>query len=101
MIDLSLPINFLRPVLEFLYTNRSEEICSSRDLDYLCHMLVIADQYMLNDLHHLCQSALFKCLTLKNAIDLLKFCQAFDAERLKRVVIEFICLNMPHFFDSR
>ncbi|KAB7495095.1 Inhibitor of Bruton tyrosine kinase [Armadillidium nasatum] len=99
-IEISIPSNILIPILDFLYTDDTPLVSESKDLDFLCRILMLAHQYLIEELNVLCQISLFRCLTLKNCFDLLRFCLVYDAVHLRDAILEFICLNIAYYFDN-
>ena len=100
-LSLPLPAATVQTVIDFLYTDESVRVEKSEDLEYVCNILVVADQFLLCRLKQICESQLTKLLTLKNVTELLQFSVNFLAEQLERSSMQFICLNLPAILENR
>ena len=100
-LSLPLPAATVQTVIDFLYTDESVRVEKSEDLEYVCNILVVADQFLLCRLKQICESQLTKLLTLKNVTELLQFSVNFLAEQLERSTMQFICLNLPAILENR
>ncbi|XP_022911111.2 inhibitor of Bruton tyrosine kinase [Onthophagus taurus] len=99
-IDLPYTLNILEFFLEFIYTDKIKSI-SIIDIDSLCHLLQLSDQYLIERLHNLCQIELCYRLSFKNAVEMFAISAAFNATELQRCTMEFICSNLPTFLDLK
>ena len=100
-LSLPLPASTVQTVLDYLYTDESVRVQKSEDLEFVCNILVVADQFLLSRLKQICESQLTKLLTLKNVTELLQFSVNFLADQLERTTMQFICLNLPAILESR
>ena len=57
-------------------------------------VLPLAEVYGLEGLRKLCERALAKSLNIENAVDILVHANAYNAQDLKKVCIDYICLNI-------
>ncbi|XP_045150254.1 inhibitor of Bruton tyrosine kinase [Echinops telfairi] len=73
----------------------------SQDVDFICNVLVVADQFLITRLKEICEVALTENLTLKNAAMLLEFAAMYNAEQLKLSCLQFIGLNMAALLEAR
>ncbi|CAG9133929.1 unnamed protein product [Plutella xylostella] len=99
----TLPVNhgILLPIINFLYTDRCPEVESSESLDYICSVLVVADQLFISRLREMCESALANMITLKNCAELCQFAHTYNATQLKQYCMEFISLNIGSILENR
>lgn len=101
--SLSLPISsdILDVILDYLYTGNAPGVFASEDPEFVCHVLVIADQLLIIRLKEMCEMALVELLTLKNASELLQLAFVYNAVQLKKACMEYICVNLPAVIESR
>uniref|UniRef100_A0A673VL06 Inhibitor of Bruton tyrosine kinase n=1 Tax=Salmo trutta TaxID=8032 RepID=A0A673VL06_SALTR len=71
----------LQVILDYVYTDESPTIKESLNVEFVCNVLVVADQLLITRLKEMCEVAITENLTLKNA-------------QLKLSCIQFIVLNM-------
>ncbi|KAK8765298.1 hypothetical protein V5799_032092 [Amblyomma americanum] len=95
--QLSLPITskVLEVILEFLYTDDVSRLKHSRDIEFLCQVLVCADQLLATRLKQMCEATLGDLMTLKNVSDLLEVACMYNADQLKTLCVQFMCINLP------
>uniref|UniRef100_A0A8C9E1D2 Inhibitor of Bruton tyrosine kinase n=1 Tax=Phocoena sinus TaxID=42100 RepID=A0A8C9E1D2_PHOSS len=100
---LEMPIHsdILKVILDYLYTDEAVVIKESQNLDFVCSVLVVADQLLISRLKEICEVALSEKLTLKNAAMLLEFAAMYNAEQLKLSCLQFIGLNMAALLEAR
>lgn len=100
---LEMPIHsdILKVILDYLYTDEAVVIKESQDVDFICSVLVVADQLLITRLKEICEVALTERLTLKIAAMLLEFAAMYNAEQLKLSCSQFIGLNMPALLEAR
>ncbi|XP_076827712.1 inhibitor of Bruton tyrosine kinase [Brachyhypopomus gauderio] len=91
----------LQVILEYTYTDESPTIRESLSVEFVCNVLVVADQLLITRLKEMCEVALAENLTLKNASELLEFAVVYSAEQLKLSCLQFIGLNMAAMLESR
>ncbi|XP_017656171.1 inhibitor of Bruton tyrosine kinase isoform X2 [Nannospalax galili] len=91
----------LRVILDYLYTDEALLIKESQNVDFICSVLVVADQLLITRLKEICEVALTEKLTLKNAAMLLEFAAMYNAEQLKLSCLQFIGLNMAALLEAR
>uniref|UniRef100_A0A8C7CAK6 Inhibitor of Bruton tyrosine kinase n=1 Tax=Oncorhynchus kisutch TaxID=8019 RepID=A0A8C7CAK6_ONCKI len=84
----------LQVILEYVYTDESPTIKESLNVEFVCNVLVVADQLLITRLKEMCEVAITENLTLKNAAELLQFSAMYNAEQLKLSCIQFIVHNM-------
>ena len=100
-LTLPLPSTTVQTVLDYLYTDQSVKVEKSEDLEFVCNILVVADQFLLNRLKQICESQLTRLLTLKNVTELFQFSVNFMAAQLEQSTMQFICLNLPAILESK
>ncbi|XP_042638178.1 inhibitor of Bruton tyrosine kinase [Orycteropus afer afer] len=100
---LEMPIHsdILQVILDYLYTDEAVVIKESQNVDFICSVLVVADQFLITRLKEICEVALTEKLTLKNAAMLLEFAAMYNAEQLKLSCLQFIGLNMAALLEAR
>uniref|UniRef100_A0AAQ5YCA8 BTB domain-containing protein n=1 Tax=Amphiprion ocellaris TaxID=80972 RepID=A0AAQ5YCA8_AMPOC len=84
----------LHVILEYIYTDESPTIKESLNVEFVCNVLVVADQLLITRLKEMCEVVITENLTLKNAAELLEFATMYNAEQLKLSCLQFIVLNM-------
>uniref|UniRef100_A0A8C0KNR5 Inhibitor of Bruton tyrosine kinase n=1 Tax=Canis lupus dingo TaxID=286419 RepID=A0A8C0KNR5_CANLU len=98
---LEMPIHsdILEVILDYLYTDEAVVIKESQNVDFVCSVLVVADQLLITRLKGICEVALTEKLTLKNATMVLEFAAMYNAEQLKLSCLQFIGLNMAALLE--
>uniref|UniRef100_A0A672ZKU4 BTB domain-containing protein n=1 Tax=Sphaeramia orbicularis TaxID=375764 RepID=A0A672ZKU4_9TELE len=84
----------LQVILEYIYTDESPTIKESLNVEFVCNVLVVADQLLITRLKEICEVAITENLTLKNAAELLEFAAMYNADQLKLSCLQFIVLNI-------
>ncbi|XP_053614873.1 inhibitor of Bruton tyrosine kinase [Plodia interpunctella] len=99
----TLPINqgILQPIINFLYTDSCPEVTNSDSVDFICSMLIVADQLFISRLREMCEVALSNLLNLKNCAELCQFAHTYNATQLKQCCMEFISLNLCSILENR
>ncbi|XP_034553672.1 inhibitor of Bruton tyrosine kinase [Notolabrus celidotus] len=100
---LEMPTNseILQVILEYIYTDESPTIRESLNVEFVCNVLVVADQLLITRLKEMCEVVITENLTLKNAAELLEFAAMYNAEQLKLSCLQFIVLNMAALLESK
>nr|AHY35256.1 IBTK [Plecturocebus cupreus] len=100
---LEMPIHsdILKVILDYLYTDEAVVIKESQNVDFICSVLVVADQLLITRLKEICEVALTEKLMLKNAAMLLEFAAMYNAKQLKLSCLQFIGLNMAALLEAR
>ncbi|XP_028903554.1 inhibitor of Bruton tyrosine kinase [Ornithorhynchus anatinus] len=100
---LEMPIHsdILQVLLDYLYTDEALVIKESPSVEFVCNVLVVADQLLITRLKEICEVAITEKLTLKNAAELLEFAAMYNAEQLKLSCLQFIGLNMAALLEAR
>ncbi|CAH2042576.1 unnamed protein product, partial [Iphiclides podalirius] len=103
MSTVTLPINYgiLLPVVNFLYTDTCPEIENSDSIDFICSMLIVADQLFISRLREMCEMTLAGLITLKNCSELCQFAHTYNASQLKQCCMEYISLNIANILENR
>lgn len=91
----------LQVILEYIYTDESPTIKESLNVEFVCSVLVVADQLLITRLKEMCEVVITENLTLKNAAELLEFATMYNAEQLKLSCLQFIVLNMAALLESK
>lgn len=99
----TLPINhgILVPIVNFLYSDCCPEVENSDSIDFLCSMLIVADQLFIGRLREMCEVALANLITLKNCSELCQFAHTYNAVQLKQCCMEYISLNLCSILESK
>jgi len=100
-LSLPLPVSTVQTVVDFLYRDESSQVVKSEDIEFVCNILVVADQFLLSRLKQICESQLTKLLTLKNAAEVLQFSFNYSAGQLQNSSMQFICLNLPALLENK
>ncbi|XP_031730357.1 inhibitor of Bruton tyrosine kinase [Anarrhichthys ocellatus] len=100
---LEMPISseILQVILEYIYTDESHTIKESLNVEFVCNVLVVADQLLITRLKEMCEVAVTENLTLKNGAELLEFATIYNAEQLKLSCLQFIVVNMAALLESK
>ncbi|XP_075980998.1 inhibitor of Bruton tyrosine kinase [Anticarsia gemmatalis] len=99
----TLPINYgiLLPVINFLYTDLCPELDNCDSIDFICNLMIVADQLFIGRLREMCEVALANMITLKNCTELCQFAHTYNATQLKQCCMEFISLNLCSVLENR
>uniref|UniRef100_A0A8C2AW57 Inhibitor of Bruton agammaglobulinemia tyrosine kinase n=1 Tax=Cyprinus carpio TaxID=7962 RepID=A0A8C2AW57_CYPCA len=100
-LDLPTSSEVLQAILEYIYTDESPTVRESVNVEFVCNVLVVADQLLITRLKEICEVAITENLTLKNAAELLEFATVYNADQLKLSCLQFIVLNMAALLESR
>lgn len=99
----TLPVNYgiLLPVINFLYTDSCPEVENCDSIDFVCNMLIVADQLFITRLREMCEVSLANLITLKNCTELCQFAHTYNAAQLKQFCMELISLNLCTVLENR
>lgn len=99
---LSLPIpgGVLNVLLDYLYMDDSPQLKASEDIEFLCHVLVAADQLLVTRLKQMCEATLSELVTLKNVAELLELSYVYNADQLKNLCMHYMLINIPAILES-
>nr|XP_049701177.1 inhibitor of Bruton tyrosine kinase [Helicoverpa armigera] len=99
----TLPVNYgiLLPVINFLYTDSCPELENCDSIDFICNLLIVADQLFITRLREMCEVALANLVNLKNCAELCQFGHTYNATQLKQCCMEFIALNLNSILENR
>lgn len=100
-LELPTSSEILHVILEYIYTDESPTIKESLNVEFVCNVLVVADQLLITRLKEMCEVVITENLTLKNAAELLEFAAMYNAEQLKLSCLQFIVLNMAALLESK
>ena len=101
-LNLPMPGRVVRAVLEFLYRDECAGVSASdADVEFICNVLVAADQFLIPRLVEQCERQLVQMLTLKNAAEVLQFAFDYGAKQLARSAMQFLSQNMAAALESR
>lgn len=100
----SVPIEYIEPIIDYLYSNDTQLIRSlSSDYsdNYLYNMIIICDQYFINQLRNIFETLLIDRLTVRKCSDMLDFAHEYNCKLLKKCSSEFIVQNMARVLEHR
>lgn len=100
-LEMPMQPEILKVILDYLYTDEAAAMKESQNVDFICSVLVVADQLLITRLKEICEVALTEKLTLKNAAMLLEFAAMYNACQLKLSCLQFIGLNMAAVLEAR
>ncbi|XP_058601857.1 inhibitor of Bruton tyrosine kinase isoform X2 [Onychostoma macrolepis] len=100
-LDMPTTSEVLQAILEYIYTDESPTVRESVNVEFVCNVLVVADQLLITRLKEICEVVITENLTLKSAAELLEFATVYNADQLKLSCLQFIALNMTALLESR
>ncbi|XP_073445780.1 inhibitor of Bruton tyrosine kinase isoform X2 [Dendrobates tinctorius] len=100
---LEIPVHseVLQAILDYIYTDEAPAVKESANVEFICNVLVMADQLLIVRLKEICEVTLTERLTLKNAAELLELAALYNADQLKVSCFQFIGLNMAALLEAR
>ncbi|XP_075718185.1 inhibitor of Bruton tyrosine kinase [Rhinoderma darwinii] len=100
---LEMPVHsdVLQVILDYIYTDEALTVKESVNVEFICNVLVMADQLLIVRLKEICEVTLTERLTLKNAAELLEFSALYNADQLKVSCFQFIGLNVAALLEAR
>ncbi|XP_063772958.1 inhibitor of Bruton tyrosine kinase isoform X2 [Pseudophryne corroboree] len=100
---LEMPVHsdVLHVIIDYIYTDEAPAVKGSSNVEFICNVLVMADQLLIVRLKEMCEVTLTAKLTLKNAAELLEFAALYNADQLKLSCLQFIGLNMAALLEAR
>lgn len=93
--------DILQVILDYIYTDEALAVKESQNVEFVCNVLVVADQLLMSRLKEICEGVITEKLTLKNTAELLEFAAMYNAEQLKQSCSQFIVLNMASLLETR
>ncbi|XP_060067685.1 inhibitor of Bruton tyrosine kinase-like, partial [Ylistrum balloti] len=101
--SLSLPVpgDILEILIDFLYTDTSQVVEECDNAEFLCNILVSADQLLITRLKEMCEVSIATLINLKNVAEILEFACVYNAQQLQAVCQEFIVINLAAMFEGR
>uniref|UniRef100_A0A8D0DVM4 Inhibitor of Bruton tyrosine kinase n=1 Tax=Salvator merianae TaxID=96440 RepID=A0A8D0DVM4_SALMN len=100
-LEMPFPSDILQIILDYIYTDEAVSVKESQNVEFICNVLVVADQLLMLRLKEICEVAIAEKLTLKNAAELLEFASMYNADQLKQSCLQFIVLNMAAILETR
>uniref|UniRef100_A0A4W3IIP9 Inhibitor of Bruton tyrosine kinase n=1 Tax=Callorhinchus milii TaxID=7868 RepID=A0A4W3IIP9_CALMI len=100
--SLEMPIHsdILEVILDYIYTDEAPTVKECQNVEFICNVLVVADQLLITRLKEMCEVAITEKITLKNAAELLEFAATYNAEQLKLSCLQFIGLNVAALLEA-
>merc|ERR1711963_1008322 len=98
-VKLPLPSEMVKILLDYVYTDF--DTVSSEDPEFLCNVLVMADQLLIPRLVSICEKQLASLLTLKNVGEILQLASDFNANQLKDCCMDFVCCNFGALLEVK
>ncbi|XP_068231446.1 inhibitor of Bruton tyrosine kinase [Palaemon carinicauda] len=99
-LSMPLPTSILAILLDYLYEDDCPKLQHSKDVEFLCNVLIVADQFLISRLREICEVAIVGMLTLKNAGELLEFAVNYNSDQLKVTAMQFISLNLAAMLEN-
>lgn len=99
-LSMPLPTSILVIILDYLYEDDSPKLRHCRDPEFVCNVMVAANQFLISRLQEVCENVLSGLLTLKNAVDILEFAVNCNAFHLKTTAMQFISLNLAAMLEN-
>jgi len=92
------PLKYFMFLLEFIYTSYCGPLsimgdCNEEELETIKSILVLANEFMLEDLVTLCENKLIDVMTCSNVVSLLELASFYYASTLRQACINFISNN--------
>ncbi|XP_068137640.1 inhibitor of Bruton tyrosine kinase isoform X2 [Hyperolius riggenbachi] len=100
---LEMPVHsdILQVIIDYIYADDAPTVKESANVEFICNVLVMADQLLIIRLKEICEVTLTERLTLKNAAELLEFAALYNADQLKLSCFQFIGLNIAALLEAR
>ncbi|XP_053566453.1 inhibitor of Bruton tyrosine kinase [Bombina bombina] len=100
---LEMPVHsdVLQVIIDYIYTDEAVAVKESANVEFICNVLVMADQLLIIRLKEICEVTITERITLKNAAELLEFAALYNAEQLKSSCLQFIGQNMASLLEAR
>lgn len=99
-LSMPLPTSILALLLDYLYEDDSRKLHHCKDVEFLCNVLTVADQFLMSRWREICEEAIVGLLTLKNAGEILEFAVNYNADQLKMTTMQFISLNLAALLEN-
>lgn len=98
----TVPIDYMEPIIDFLYTNDAEQIRQQNYSDnFIYNMIVICDQYFINRLRNIFELLVIERISIKKCAEMLEFACDYNCKMLKKVCLDFMVLNMARLLEYR
>lgn len=98
----SISIDYIQPIIDFLYTNGIEEVRATPYSDnYMYNMITICDQFFVTDLKNIFELMISEKISVKNCGEILEFADAYNCETLRNCCMQFISLNFSRILELR
>ncbi|XP_014665632.1 PREDICTED: inhibitor of Bruton tyrosine kinase-like [Priapulus caudatus] len=100
---LKLPVasKVLHCIVDYLYTDSATSLMGTEDTEFVCSVLVAADQLLMGRLRSLAEIALSLQVSLRNVGEILELSYVYNAPQLQCYCQQFICLNLPSVLEGR
>lgn len=95
------PYDILHVLIKFIYEDESPTVMQSEDFEFVCNVLILADQLLVNRLKEICEVSLTNLLTLRNVSQILQFADTYNADQLKTCCMQYVCINLSAMIESR
>lgn len=99
----TVPIEFMEPIIDFLYTNDVTTATQGRDYsdNFLYNMIVICDQYFVTDLRSIFELLVIDRISIKKCTEMLEFACSYNCQLLRSVCLDFIVQNAARMLEHR
>ncbi|XP_029709286.1 inhibitor of Bruton tyrosine kinase [Aedes albopictus] len=98
----TIPLEYMEPIVDFLYNNDYQKIRDQKySENFLFNMVVICDQFFINELKSLFEATIADRINLKNVGELLEYAFQYNCEVLKNLCMQFISVNLAKVLELR
>lgn len=88
-------------MIDFLYSDDWCDKDTCNDIDFICQLLIVADQLFITRLREMCEAVLAKHITIKNVATFLQFATVYNATKLHMCCVKYVCLNLAPLLENR
>lgn len=95
----SISIEYMQPIIDFLYTNTIEDVQYSDN--YMYNMIKICDQFFVTELKNMFELKTSEKISVKNCGEILEFADTYNCETLRNCCMQFISLNFSRILELK
>ncbi|XP_062547692.1 inhibitor of Bruton tyrosine kinase [Armigeres subalbatus] len=98
----TIPMEYMEPIVDFLYNNDYQKIRDQKYSEsFLFNMVVICDQFFIEELKCLFEAIIADRINLKNVGELLDYAFQYNCEVLKNICMQYISVNLAKLLEQR
>lgn len=98
----TIPLEYMEPIVDFMYNNDYQKIRDQKySENFLFNMVVICDQFFINELKSLFEATIADRINLKNVGELLEYAFQYNCDVLKDLCMQFISVNLAKVLEMR